>query len=75
MPPGTRVALYKSPWPEREGCEGTIVGPPPGLPLTYPWSGLAGWEVVVRLDHDPLSGNYTDQGWSCVISRRNLTLL
>lgn len=71
MPPGTRVRLYRSPWPARAGLTATVVAPP--ADGTYPQP--APYEVVILIDNDPLTATRTDRTWSCVIGRRNLHLL
>lgn len=70
--PGTRITVNdRSVWPERIGCAGVVVAPPPGPPA-YPWDGLGRHEVVVLLDHDPIAtsmraGLTHEDVWSCVI--------
>lgn len=71
-----RVRVIGGPWPERIGCEGTIVEAPRGYDR-YPWAGSGRNEVVVLLDHDPLTApayadNYGGQAWTCVIGRRDV---
>lgn len=70
----TRVTLFATPWPERNGARGAIVAAPAGY-YRYPWAGLGKRDVVVLLDDDPLvhperrpdPANYGGQGWTCVV--------
>lgn len=79
--PGTRIIVNKrSVWPERVGCPGVVVGPPPG-PEPFPPDGfprgIGRSEVVVLLDLDPLRPDPDDDNvfvscghedvWSCVM--------
>lgn len=68
---GTRVRI-KSPcvWPERAGCEGTIVAPPSDG--TYPQP--AKWEVLVKFDDDPVEHGrpvLQPRWWSCVMDAKD----
>lgn len=76
LPAGTRIRMTADPWPERDGCVGTVIGPPPGKQV-YPWAGKGASEIVVLLDTDPLA-NYAhrkDHGWSCVTGRQKVVLV
>ncbi len=68
---GTRIRVNaRSPWPERVGCEGVIVGDPgDGL---YPFAGLGRGEVVVLLDDDPFERTHSSRGWTCVMDAKSL---
>lgn len=85
----TRVRIVGGPWPERIGCEGTIVDQPDGpAGDRYPWAGRSASEVIVRLDDDPLDcgrrgclhtgadfGCGNGRSWTCAIGRRNVEVL
>ena len=65
---GQRVRITESsPWPERVGCEATVVAPP--ADGTYPQP--AKWEVLLLLDDDPLTNasNHTEH-WTCVMTAK-----
>ena len=65
--PGARVRMNETcPWPERRGCDGVVVTPPRDGMYPQP----APWEVVVKLDDDPLG--YNDRWWTCVLGKNNV---
>lgn len=69
MSPGTRVRFNdKCVWPERRGQEGVIVAPPTDGMYPQP----AQWEVLVLLDHDPLTIDGTPDWWTCATSQDSL---
>lgn len=74
MQPGDRIVVTGGPWPERVGHHGTIVGNPHGYPV-YPWAGVAKHEVVVLLPDDPLGEPNPSRTWSCVMRRRDVTVV
>jgi hypothetical protein len=69
---GTRVRLtHLSPWPERVGCVGTVVGPTADRIYPQPTR----WECIVQLDADPLGEphrNSHGEMWSCVVGWKGL---
>ena len=65
---GVRVRM-QGPWAERVGCVGTVVAP--STDKVYPQP--APWEVLVKLDDDPLG--YNDRWWTCVVARKDVEVI
>jgi hypothetical protein len=68
MTEGTPIVVVGGPWPERIGAHG-IIAYRQGC-RTYPWAGCARDEVIILLDHDPLTDGRVSPdggGWTCAI--------
>lgn len=62
--PGDRVRITDTcVWPERRGLFATVMAPP--ADGTYPQP--APWEVLLRVDDDPL----VHRAWSCVMPAKD----
>lgn len=64
-----RIVVVGGPWPERVDCKGIVV---PALRNEYPWVGCPKWEVVIKLDDDPLQGPHSRPDWTCVMARSDV---
>lgn len=84
LEPGTRIRVVGGPWPQRIGCEGTVVHQPngPGVYPDDPRSDAQG-EVLILLEGDPLElppgvflGEFHEpdsvRGWTCRIDADSL---
>ena len=64
------LVVTGGPWPERIGLRAREVQRPDGVDH-YPWDKrLPRTEVIVLIENDP---HCTNGGWSCVMSRSNLS--
>jgi hypothetical protein len=72
---GVRIKLTDGPWPERNGCRGTIVTGSMN-PNVYPRHALGKTECIILLDDDPLGATRKDVGhdseWTCVVDKSDV---